>query len=339
MAGVLRAVIAVAVIAVAVATVAAEGETNGVNMPTPIPDSRPGAPGPEPIMNPDLHLSPPSCLADLPVLGSGLGYRPPWFDALTGSTGDQVDFLEITADHFLGAPRWKMAELDALLERFTLIPHALDLSIGSAEGIDEEYLSQLAELIERINPPYWSEHLAFTKAGGRELGHLAPLPFCAEAVDVVARNAHRVREVIARPLILENITYGIKMPGAEMDEPRFLREILAASECGWLLDVTNLHINSINHDENASAFLDHAPLERVVQLHYVGFSNGKDGQLVDDHGAMVNPEIWDLLAEVLRRTPVKGAILERDQKFPDFGEIAGELAKTRELGRSCGRWG
>lgn len=290
-------------------------------------------------MKPDLKVSPPSDLADVPILGSGLGYRAPWFDALMGGTGDQVEFLEITADHYLGAPRWKMAELDALLERFTLIPHALDLSIGSAEGIDEGYLTQLAELIERVNPPYWSEHLAFTKAGGRELGHLAPLPFCAEAIDVVALNVHRVREVIARPLILENITYGIKMPGAEMDEPRFLREVLNASGCGWLLDLTNLHINSINHQEDVPIFLENAPLERVIQLHYVGFSRGKDDQLLDDHGSKVNPEIWDLMAEVLRRTPVKGAILERDQKLPDFAEIAGELAKARELGRSSGRWG
>lgn len=275
---------------------------------------------------------------DLPVLGSGLGYREPWFDALTGDQVAQVDFLEITADHFIGAPRWKMAELDALLERFTLIPHALDLSIGSTDGVADRYLADLAELIKYVNPPYWSEHLAFTKAGGRELGHLAPLPFCHEAVDVVAGNVARVRAVIDRPFILENITYGIKMPGAEMTEPSFLRKVFDATGCGWLLDVTNLHINSTNHHEDVVDFLEEAPMERVVQLHYVGYSQRKSGQLIDDHSAAVNDEIWNLMDEVLRRSAVKGVILERDENLPEFAEIGREVAKARELGRRTGRW-
>jgi uncharacterized protein (UPF0276 family) len=92
----------------------------------------------------------------------------------------KVDFLEITADHFMDAPNWKIDQLKKLKESFTLIPHALDLSIGSSEGIDEVYLEKLAEVIDLTCPPYWSEHLAFTKAAGLELGHLAPLPFTDE---------------------------------------------------------------------------------------------------------------------------------------------------------------
>ena len=271
-------------------------------------------------------------------LGSGLGYRDKWFNELFRNTQSQPDFLEITADHYIEAPDWKIRELDALLEKFTIIPHALDLSLGSADGIDMNYLEKLADLIHKINPPYWSEHLAFTKANGRELGHLAPLPYSIEAIDVVAKNIETTRQLIPVPLILENITYGIKMHEAEMDEASFLSKTFETAGCGWLLDVTNLYINSINHNFDLDEFLRNAPTEKVVQLHYVGFSTKDDGQLIDDHGSDVPPEIRNLLKEVQKITPAKGAILERDENLPSFEKIIHEIDITRKTGQSFRRW-
>jgi uncharacterized protein len=272
-------------------------------------------------------------------LGSGLGYRDKWFEQLLTQSKQQPDFLEITADHFIDAPAWKINELDALAEKFTLIPHALDLSLGSADGIDIDYLEKLADLVEKLNPPYWSEHLAFTKANGRELGHLAPLPFSHEAIEAVTRNVETTREFIPIPLILENITYGLKMDGAEMDEARFLTLALESSNCGWLLDVTNLYINSRNHNFDPAEFLNRAPTEKIVQLHYVGFSTNAKGKLIDSHGTDVNPEIRSLLNQVIEKTPVKGAILERDENLPNFEKIMGEIELTRKTGQHFGKWG
>ena len=275
---------------------------------------------------------------NIPSLASGIGYREPWAKGLLSETGNGIDFLEITADHFIDSPKWKIDQLKELRQRFTLIPHGLDLSLGSAEGIDEKYLEKLISIIEIVDPPYWSEHLAFTKAGGLELGHLAPLPFSNEAIDVVAKNVQKVRGLISLPLILENITYGINMPGHEMSEAKFIRESLKAADCGWLLDVTNLHVNSVNHSFDVSEFLEEAPTERVVQLHYVGFSSNKKGYLIDDHGSPVNDEIWQLMDEVLAVCPAKGTILERDSKFPLFSEIIDEAERARSIGKKYKRW-
>jgi len=91
-------------------------------------------------------------------------------------TGKQVDFLEITADHFFDASIENQQELELLAAHFTLIPHGLNLSLGSAEGLDSAYLRKFARLVQRLKPPWWSEHIAFTRASGVEIGHLAPLP-------------------------------------------------------------------------------------------------------------------------------------------------------------------
>jgi len=275
----------------------------------------------------------------IPVLGSGVGFREPWLEPLTSVEGNGIDFLEITADHFMDVPSWKVDQLKKLKDSFTLIPHALDLSVGSSEGIDESYLEKLTRIIEFVDPPYWSEHLAFTKAGGLELGHLAPLPFSNEAVEVVSSNVEEISKAIEIPLILENITYGVNMPGHEMSEAEFIGKVLSSSNCGWLLDVTNLYINSVNHSFDPLLFLQQSPTERVVQLHYVGFTKNARGYLIDDHGNAVDEEIWELMDEVLRLCPsVKGAILERDSRLPSFTEIINETDRARSLGKKYERW-
>lgn len=268
-------------------------------------------------------------MKDLPDLGVGMGFRDV-YRAETFLHRAEIDFLEITADHYLDAPPKKIAELDLLEENFALIPHGLNLSLGSCEGIDEKYLEKLARLIEKINPAWWSEHLCFTRAGGVEIGHLAPLPFTNEAVETLIRNISAVKSVIKTPLILENITYNVRFPSSELDEAEFVRAILNETDCGLLLDVTNLYINSKNHLFDWRAFLEGLPIEKIVQLHFVG-SHRHGNRLIDAHADRTENEIWEIFAEVCRRAEVKGAILERDENFPPFGEILEEVKTARSL--------
>ncbi len=226
-------------------------------------------------------------LSHLPTLGVGLGFREPFRSDLFLHR-PEVDFLEITADHYIDAPPEKEQELDLLAEHFTLIPHSINLSLGSAEGVDNEYLDKLAGLVRRLNPPWWSEHIAFTRAGGIDIGHLSQLPFTREAVKVLCRNIAQVRNRIEKPLILENITYVVNMPGGEMSESQFLNEVLQQTDCGLLLDVTNLHTNAVNHGYDPSIFLEQLPLERIVQLHFAG-GHWHEGVLVDSHSQRHRP--------------------------------------------------
>ncbi|MGH9723136.1 MAG: DUF692 domain-containing protein, partial [Bryobacteraceae bacterium] len=228
-------------------------------------------------------------LFDLPALGAGLGFRSELRSAIFLHR-DALDFLEITADHYLDAPRQKLEELALLAGHFPLLSHSLKLSLGSAEGLDARYLARLASLIERLRCPWWSEHIAFTRAGGVEIGHLAPLPFTREAVDVVCRNAARAQAAIPAPLVLENITYDVVLPG-EMDEPEFLSRIVERTGCGLLLDVTNLYTNSVNHGFDPLRWLDRIPFDRVVELHLAG-GHVSNGYLIDSHSRAVPPEVW-----------------------------------------------
>jgi len=269
-------------------------------------------------------------------LGAGVGYRSPYrADLFLNRSG--IDFLEIIADHYMGTGRDAREELALLRAHFPLIPHGLNLSLGSAEGLDLPYAKAFTDLVNELHPPYWSEHLAMTRAAGIEIGHLAPLPFSHEAVETVCRNVNALRAMTDTPLILENITYTVELPGTQMTEAQFLGEIVERTGCGLLLDVTNLYTNAVNHGYDLDRFLDTAPLDHVVQLHFAGgFEAG--GELIDSHSEATPPEVWELLEEVLRRAPVKGVILERDENLPPFAEIEAEVMRAREIGRRFGRW-
>ena len=81
----------------------------------------------------------------LPNLGVGLSFRSVFRGDLFANR-DRVDFLEIIADHYFDAPREKLDELDLLADHFPIVPHGLDLSLGSADGVDARYLDKFAAL-------------------------------------------------------------------------------------------------------------------------------------------------------------------------------------------------
>ena len=93
------------------------------------------------------------------VLGAGVSLRREHVaDAFVAP--ESVDLVEIVADHYFARDRRTRDALRALSERFTVVPHGLDLSLGSADGVERGYLDRLSVVIAAVQPPYWSEHIA-----------------------------------------------------------------------------------------------------------------------------------------------------------------------------------
>ena len=274
--------------------------------------------------------------SSLPALGVGLGFRPSFRSDLFRHQ-EQVDFLEIIIEHYLEASPEKMRELDLLSSHFTIVPHGLNLSLGSAEGLDLSYVEKVAHFIQQLDPPWWSEHIAWTRSDEVEIGHLSPVPFTQEALDTLCQNIEAVQQIIHCPLLLENITYPFLLPGAEMSEPEFLTALCSRVDCGLLLDATNVFTNATNHQYDPVVFLEEIPLERIVQLHFTG-GHWQGETLIDSHSQPTPPEVWSLLKNILEQAPVKGMILERDENIPPFRELLQELATARQAGQQHNRW-
>jgi uncharacterized protein (UPF0276 family) len=268
------------------------------------------------------------------TLGAGYSYRRV-YGAETYLAHDRLDVLEIVADHFMDATRRR--ELETLADHFPLLPHGLDLSLGSADGLDRRYLDRIARVVRQARAPWWSEHVAFTRAGGVRIGHLAPLPYTEEALRVVVRNVERALDAVGVPLILENIASPLLLPGGEMEEAQFLSEIVARTGCGLLLDVANLHASALNHGYDVDAYLQALPAHSVMQLHVAG-GEWIDGTYVDSHARTTSDAVWALAARACERFPIRAIIVERDERLPQFDALLGEVERARRIGAEAGLW-
>jgi uncharacterized protein (UPF0276 family) len=267
--------------------------------------------------------------AALPQLGVGLGYRTPLHDE-TVDNADRIDFLEVISDKYLYAPPERTERLLALRDRFPLIPHGVGMSVGTAAPLDADYLDRLATFVERLDAPWFSDHLSFTKVPETDIDQLTPLWFTEESLEMVCRNIRQVTARISTPLLLENITYYFPIPDNDMSEPEFLTRVLEDTDIGLLLDVNNVWVNSVNLGYDPYEFLRSIPLERTVQIHLAGGRKFHD-LLVDTHSAPVTDEVWDLLAFVVARAPVKAVLLEWDADWPEFAGLLGHLDRAREI--------
>jgi uncharacterized protein (UPF0276 family) len=157
-----------------------------------------------------------------------------------------VDCLEILADREFRASRQRIAALRELARQVPLSLHSVALGLASSEPVDEERLARIAELASRIEPDHWSEHLAFVRAGGFEIGHLAAAPYRPETLEGALRNVERARRAVGCLPHLENIATSIRPPGSVWSEEQFVGQVLHGTRAPLLLDLHNLYANAWN---------------------------------------------------------------------------------------------
>ncbi len=268
----------------------------------------------------------------LPKLGVGLGFRSEVFQETLDQTG-RIDWLEIISEQYMNAGGKSLDLLERAASVFPLIPHGVNLSLGSTDSISSPYKQKLKQLLDKLDPPWWSDHLCFTSHGGVYMNELLPLPFTKETAKYVAQRGRMMQELMERPFLFENITFYMKMPGSEMTEAQFISEVLEQSGCGLLLDINNVYVNSLNHGFDPYEFLKQIPIERTVQIHVAGHIHAPEFKaFVDTHGEAIVEPVFDLLRYVMDQTDVKAVLLERDQNFPDdFNDILLELDEIRSI--------
>jgi len=277
-------------------------------------------------------------LADLPQLGVGLGYRREISREISANK-DSIDWLEVISEHYIGAPPEIISVACGLRKDFVIIPHGVEMSIGTTGEPDSAYLDKLAEFVNAIRAPWFSDHLCFTRAGAVALGSLTPLVRTRAVAGELGRKAQKIQDRVGVPLILENITYYFEFK-SELSEAEFICEFLEHCDCGLLLDLTNVYINAVNHGFDRFRFLEQIPLERVVQVHVSGGEQSSEA-FIDSHSTSVHAEVWELLRYVVAASRrLKGVLIERDQKFPtDFRDLLEDIYRAREILVSHGAQG
>ncbi len=264
-----------------------------------------------------------------PVSGAGLGLRRSFLAELDRVPAATLpDFFEIAPENWLGMGGQYARNLRALTERHPFVCHGLSLSIGGPAPLDLEFLSRLRDFLDQHQIRAYSEHLSYTGDAGH-LYDLLPIPMTDAAADYVAARVRQVQDILGRRLVLENVsTYAA--PGAEMSEADFVRAVVERADCGLLLDINNIYVNSINHGYDAEAFLAAMPGERISYVHIAGHYVEADDLRIDTHGDDVIAPVWDLLRSAYQRFGVLPTLLERDFNIPPMAALLGEVGIIRQ---------
>lgn len=262
-------------------------------------------------------------LIEVPLIG--LGYRQPLADWIS-TCPPEVHCLEITAEHFFDHGQ---ARLEWLSENYPLYVHGLGLSLGTPGPLDADTLDQFTTVVGMANPDWVSEHVAFTRSAEVDLGHLNPVAPTKRSLRILVDHARELMDRCQKPLILENVTSFLQLPG-DLSEPEFLNRLCDQAGCGLLLDVTNLLINARNHNFDELVWLQELNPHHIRQLHVVGYSQ-RSGAWHDNHGAAIQDELFQMIAEVVQSTSVSAVIVERDANFPPADELRRELSRLDDV--------
>lgn len=278
-------------------------------------------------------------LKAIPYAGLGIGLRPEIANE-TVAHASEIDVVEVISEGFFAEHLDAYPLLRRALEKFKVVPHGINLSIGGTPEITDEFLENAKRLTDYLHAPYYSDHFCITKHDDlSQIGHLSPIWYTQESFDLIAARIDRVQQFIGKPLVLENITAPFVIPGADYEEPEFITKVCETTGCGLLIDLTNIFINAANRGENAQALLERYPMDYVVHVHLAGGIQDHEGKYIDSHSAAVHPEVWPLLEWTARTADIKTLIIERDENMhAEFNDLVlQDLRHARSIVESARR--
>ncbi|MCK9606655.1 MAG: DUF692 domain-containing protein [Methylomonas sp.] len=270
--------------------------------------------------------------------GAGLGLRRALLPALQAEIADSIDFFEVSPENWVGVGGHLGKQFRRLTERHRFVAHGLALSLGGPAPLDVVFLGELKRFLDQHQFALYTEHLSFCSDEGH-FYDLYPIPFTEQAVKHVAERIRQTQQILERPIALENASYYLQPPQAEMDELSFINAVLTEADCYLHLDVNNIYVNSVNHGYDPLAFLRGLPGERIVYGHVAGHDLDPSGLIIDTHGQNTIEAVWTLLDEAYRLFGTFPTLVERDSNIPPLVELLPEVERIATLQKlHGGRW-
>jgi uncharacterized protein (UPF0276 family) len=266
----------------------------------------------------------------MPNCSVGIGLRLPHVTEIA-ATRPAIGFLEVHAENYMA----ETPALDRLLELRRDYPvslHGVALSLGSAEELDRCHLDRFKALIERVEPMFVSEHLAWSAIGGAYLNDLLPLPYTEESLDIFCDHVEEAQEALARRLLIENPPAYLRYRHSTIPEAEFITEIARQTGCSILCDVNNIHVSAWNFGFDPIAYLEALPIEAIGEIHLAGHHAAEDVDiLIDDHGSRVAEPVWELYTAALRRFGPVPTLIEWDTNLPTLEVLLDDAHQAEEL--------
>lgn len=204
------------------------------------------------------------------------------------------------------------------------------MSLGSVDPLNLDYLKKLKRLVQRFEPVYVSDHLAWVSVNNQFLHDLLPLVYTEEALENFSCKVIRAQEYLGRRLLIENPASYLGFKGGEFTEWEFINEVISRTDCDLLVDINNIYVSAVNHGFETSTYLEAIPKERVKQIHLAGYEE-HDSYLFDTHGYRVHPPVWELYENAIERFGPIPTLIEWDTDIPEFDVLVEEANKAEQI--------
>jgi uncharacterized protein len=274
-----------------------------------------------------------------PVIGIAYGGHTPSF---LRRHPEAVDYVEVPFELLEHDP----AVLEVRASK-PIVLHCASMSIAGSVPPPAETVSAIRRWIGETGTPWLGEHLSFITADRRiagpgadeyapgepfNIGYTVHPPMNDEAVETVLEAVERCRQSFDVPLLLENPPFYFPVPGSDMEQIEFVGRIAGrAPDLGLLLDLTHFLITSRNVGFDPVETICRYPLERVIEVHVSGVDE-QEGIHWDNHATRAPDVVFEMLAKVLPRAPVRAITLEYNwsSRFP-VETLLEEIARTRDV--------
>lgn len=270
----------------------------------------------------------------VPALGVSWEGRP--MDLLEAVAG-HVDVVEVVPDCLVGpdgqVAAARLRELDLLAADLDMTYHGIGLSIGSADGWNEEYLGHLETLLAWRRPLWHSEHLGLTRVDGPFLGTMGCLPQTVEALDLVVERALALQDRYGLELMLEHVATPLDR-SADMSLATFVNTVAAETGSRMLLDLHDLECDADNGLLDLEVFFDELDWNAVGEIHVAG-GVWREGRHLDVHAVPVAESTLDLLRTALANADRLGLVVYEvlASALPALGQqaVVDQLAGLRDI--------
>ena len=265
---------------------------------------------------------------------AGAGLKPEHVEEIL-ETGAKAGFFEVHAENYMGDGGRPLAQLRFLAERFPISVHGVGLSIGGEGPLDQDHLARLKHLVGWLNPASFSEHLAWSTHDTSFFNDLLPLPYTKATITQVAAHVNEVQDALGRRMLLENPSTYLAFDESEMSEIDFLKEVVARTGCGLLLDVNNVFVSATNQKTDPVSYINAFPMDAVGEIHLGGHDEDHDDHgaplLIDSHGREVVDPVWALYAHTLSVSGPRPTLIEWDNDVPDWPILAAEAERATKV--------
>jgi uncharacterized protein len=263
------------------------------------------------------------------IEGAGIGLRSQHYQTIL-STLPSINWFEVLTENYFGDGGLPLHHLEKIREHYPITLHGVGMSLGAAQFPAETYLTKLKRLIERFEPAFVSDHLAWVSVDGKYLHELLPLPYTKEALQNFVNNVDRAQTYLGRQLLIENPASYLGFNNADMQEWEFLLEVVQQTGCELLIDVNNIYVSANNHGFDAHHYIDVLPADKVREIHLAGYEEQQD-YLFDTHGQRIHPPVWQLYQYALKQFGPVPSLIEWDTDIPSFDVLLDEANKANRL--------